>query len=189
MTKEILFFDTDCLSAFLWVNEESILPKLYPGKIVIPQKVYEEISNPKITHLKARVDMLVSQGLVTIQPLLIDSDEYELYTQFTHHPESGFKIIGEGEAASLAMAASSNGVVASNNLKDIMQYIKKLNLKHLTTGDILIEAYNSGLITKIDGENIWKQMISKRRKLGANSFEEYMETKKGEFSIIARSNV
>ncbi len=30
MTSQ-LFFDTDCLSAFLWVKEENILFKLYPG--------------------------------------------------------------------------------------------------------------------------------------------------------------
>ena len=30
-----LFFDTDCISAFLWVKEENILFKLYPGKIIL----------------------------------------------------------------------------------------------------------------------------------------------------------
>ena len=39
-----IFFDTDCLSAFLWVNNESLLPILYPGKIVIPEQVYVELS-------------------------------------------------------------------------------------------------------------------------------------------------
>ena len=30
-----LFFDTDCLSAFLWINDTNILQALYAGKIVI----------------------------------------------------------------------------------------------------------------------------------------------------------
>lgn len=35
MTDKI-FFDTDCLSAFLWIKNENILVKLYGGKIVLP---------------------------------------------------------------------------------------------------------------------------------------------------------
>ncbi len=31
MTNE-LFFDTDCLSAFLWINDTNILHELYGGK-------------------------------------------------------------------------------------------------------------------------------------------------------------
>lgn len=44
MTKQ-LFFDTDCLSSFLWVHREDILLRLYPGKIVLPQQVFNELSN------------------------------------------------------------------------------------------------------------------------------------------------
>jgi len=51
-----LFFDNDCISAFLWVRNESLLVKLYPGRIVIPKPVYDELSYPGIAHLKASVD-------------------------------------------------------------------------------------------------------------------------------------
>lgn len=61
-----LFFDTDCLSAFLWVRNESLLPQLYPGKIIIPRPVYTELCRPNISHLKDRVDMLLVQNLVSI---------------------------------------------------------------------------------------------------------------------------
>jgi len=30
-----LFIDTDCISSFLWVKEENIILKLYPGRIVV----------------------------------------------------------------------------------------------------------------------------------------------------------
>jgi len=39
MTKK-LYFDTDCLSSFLWVNQEEILFKLYPGMMVVPNEVF-----------------------------------------------------------------------------------------------------------------------------------------------------
>ena len=49
---EPLFFDTDCISAFLWVDHESILSKLFPGRIVIPKEVYDELSHPGVNRVK-----------------------------------------------------------------------------------------------------------------------------------------
>lgn len=43
--------------------------------------------------------------------------------------------------------------------------------------DILVEAYNLKLITEEEGNSIWEQMINKRRKLGANTFSEYLKNK------------
>lgn len=48
---DFLFFDTDCISAFLWVNEESLLEKLYPCKIVIPKEVYNGLRHSCATLL------------------------------------------------------------------------------------------------------------------------------------------
>jgi len=49
MTKE-LFFDTDCLSSFLWIGDTSIIEAFYGGKIVLPEPVYEELDNPTVPH-------------------------------------------------------------------------------------------------------------------------------------------
>lgn len=35
---EQLIFDTDCISAFLWVGRENLLLKLYAGRIVLPKQ-------------------------------------------------------------------------------------------------------------------------------------------------------
>ena len=58
MTKPLIF-DTDCLSAFLWVNQRSLLVQLYPGQIVIPSEVLTELSFPGIAHLKARINLMI----------------------------------------------------------------------------------------------------------------------------------
>jgi hypothetical protein len=65
-----LFFDTDCISAFLWVRNESLLPQLYPGRIVIPRPVYEELSNPRIAHLRVRIDALISASTLILTYML-----------------------------------------------------------------------------------------------------------------------
>ena len=177
LLTESFFFDTDCLSAFLWVGNESILPQLYPGKIVIPKPVYTELDRPSISHLKARVDALVAANLVTIQEIAVGSDEYETYYQLTEEPTRGHKIIGSGEAASLALAKYYGGIVASNNLRDILTYITEFALKYTTTADILVDAYERGFITESQGNTIWSNMLSKRRRIGGASFSDYLVIK------------
>ena len=103
------------------------------------------------------------------------TEGHQLYTEFTRKPKPGHVVIGRGEAASLALAKSENGIVASNNLKDIAQYITEYQLSHKTTGDILTEALDSGFITEQEGNTLWANMLKKRRKLGANSFTEYLK--------------
>ncbi|MBD3949901.1 hypothetical protein I4Q36_07715 [Tuanshanicoccus lijuaniae] len=175
MTDSV-FFDTDCICAFLWSNEESLLEKMYPGKIVIPKEVYNEIDRPTIPHLKARVDKLIAKGSASIVSMDIRSEEYALYRKLTTYSE-GNRVIGSGEAASISLAKKYNGVLGSNNLKDIGYYINKYSLKHITTGDILVEAYRKRLITEQEGNAIWTSMLNKKRKIGATSFTEFLEAR------------
>ncbi|MCR5478953.1 MAG: hypothetical protein K6F27_03720 [Ruminococcus sp.] len=169
-----LFFDTDCLAAFLWVNNQNIIAQLYGNRIIIPKQTYNELAYPTTPHLKQRVDALINSGAAQIVDMSVDSKEYELFIKMTTNPDDGYKIIGDGEAASIALAKENNGILASNNFKDISYYVQKYSLAHVTTGDILVEALNKGIITEQQGNQIWFDMLSKRRKLGASSFSEYI---------------
>lgn len=170
-----LFFDTDCISAFLWVKSESLLAKLYPGNIVIPKPVYDELSYPRISHLLERVNSLLSAGQARTETISTDSEAYELYYELAYKPTQNRVVIGKGEAACIALAKFCNGIVASNNLADISVYIKEYGLRHITTGDILIEALDRGYISEAQGNAIWASMLSRKRKLGAASFTDYMQ--------------
>ena len=64
MTEQ-LFFDTDCLSSFLWVGQEQLLLQLYPGKIVLPKQVFDELSHPSIRHIGAKIESLQRAGKVS----------------------------------------------------------------------------------------------------------------------------
>ncbi len=169
-----LFFDCDCISAFLWINGQNILSQLYSKKIIISKQAYNELSNPSVPHLKQRVDALVNIGDACIYDMDVNSEEYKLFLRMTTCPEKGYKIIGDGEAAAIALAKENDGIIASNNLRDIVQYISKYNLKHITTGDILVKALRCGIITESEGNMIWKSMIAKQRKLGAATFSDYL---------------
>ena len=172
-----LFFDTDCLSAFLWINDTNILHELYGGKIVLPEPVYLELSNPSIPHIKQRADIMISNKDVSVKTIDTGTEEYKLYTELVR-AKKGQKSIGRGEAGGIALAKTYNGILASNNYADVAPYIEKYNLKHIDTGQILLEALDKGLITEADGNNIWKKMLARKRKLPAQSFSEYLTNKK-----------
>ncbi len=168
-----LFFDTDCLSAFLWINDTNILQALYGGKIVLPDAVYSELSNPSIPHIKKRTDELINANVAIVQEIKVGTTEYLLFDSLVKGINGEIKI-GRGEAAGIALAKTYNGILASNNYRDIAPYIKKYQLQHIDTGHILIEAMNKKIITETEGNVIWQKMLDKNRMLPAKSFTEYL---------------
>ena len=170
-----IYFDSDCLSAFLWVRNENLLAQLYK-QIIIPRQVYQELSFPGIAHLKRRIDTLIENQQANIAEILVGSKEYDLYYELTVNPKAGHLVIGKGEAAAISLAKEYGGVVASNNLRDIEYYIREFDLKHTTTADILVEALHRRLITEEQGNRLWAAMLAKRRQLGAATFSTYLAT-------------
>lgn len=174
-TNPPLYFDTDCLSAFLWIENESILTQLYPGRVIIPKQVYDELSS--VPRLQGRIDTLLGRNEVELLEIEADTPAAELYAELTGSPRPGHTVIGRGEAASLALSKTFNGIVASNNLRDITQYIEEYQLQHKTTGDILVEALDAGIITEQTGNSLWSNMLRRRRWLGAPSFTDFLRQK------------
>ena len=171
MTDRI-FFDTDCLSAFLWVRGESILSRLYAGRIILPAQVYDELR--RVPHLLARVDRMKGEGDLSVDSMEVGSAEYQEYLQMITSPDRGSRIIGKGEAAGIAMARARGGILASNNLRDISSYVEKYGLEHITTGDILVEALQVGMISEDEGNELWANMRRRRRMLPTATFTDYL---------------
>lgn len=174
MTDSI-FIDTDCISAFLWVNGQSLVEQLYGGRIIVPRQVYDEIDRPCVAHLRERLDLMISRASVEILSMDILSEEYEMFRSLTVYSEQNKRVIGRGEAACISLAKKYNATIASNNLRDIMPYVRRYNLKHISTGDIICEAYDKGYISEDDANELWQRMLEKRRMLGASSFTEYLK--------------
>jgi predicted nucleic acid-binding protein len=161
------------------VDNESILAKLFPGRIVIPKEVYDELSHPgvnRVKGLKEQIDFMLQSKDATIETIIVGTDTYNLYRKLTTNPDPGHKIIGRGEAASISLAKEKQGILASNNLRDISPYVIEYGLSHLTTGDILKIALDRGLINESQGNALWANMIARRRKLGYASFSDYLES-------------
>ena len=175
---EPLFFDTDCISAFLWVDEENILTEMLPERIVVPKPVYDELSHPglnRIKALKTQLDTLIAAGQAKIETIMTDTKEHELYEKLILEPDCGHTYIGKGEAAAIALAKEKGGILASNNLKDVADYVREFGLLHITTGGIMKAALEKGILTEQQGNIIWKNMLAKRRKLGYASFSDFLQ--------------
>ena len=155
---EPLFLDTDCLSTFLVVGQENLVLRLYAGRIGIPQQVYEELK--KVHFMKNKVDALRQAGKVVLYQISAGTVEGDLYFKLTTKPDEGYKIIGSGEAAAITLTKQYNGILGSNNMRDILPYIRLYHLQHRTSADIMAEALEQHLISEGQGNAIWKRYAS-----------------------------
>lgn len=166
------FYDTDCLSCFIVIDDTSILEEQFKC-IYLPYEVYEEFDRPHIQNLKNRVDNLIKKGFVKVIKFDTNSEDYLLFMELSSDYFSD-KTIGKGEAAVIVHAKKHNGIVASNNTRDIMPYVEKYNLERITTGDILVMALENGIITEKEGNIIWSKMLKRNRWLNADTFTSYL---------------
>ena len=84
--------------------------------------------------------------------------------------------IGKGEAAALSLAILNNGVIASNNLKDVKKIAQKNSIPIMTSSIILTALYEKGLLSKTEIETVWAEMKKRNTALPAETFEIYYKT-------------
>lgn len=173
MTK-IIFFDTDCISSFLWTKTEHLLIHCFGDDMIIPTQVYSEIS--RVPHLRKQIDDLVNDGYMTVEAIQTGSEENKVYAALTDHTKvNKLPLIGRGEAAAIVLSKKYKGVLASNNLRDVKYYVDLYNLNHVTTADIIHKVVKDGLLTIFQADEIWIQMINKRRKLPFDTYSLFLD--------------
>lgn len=168
---EIVFFDADCLCSFIWAKVEDVLFRCLDGAdFVLPDQVYDEIS--RVAYLKRRVDFLMRGGRLRKEGISLNGEDLSLYFELTSGPRF-LPVIGKGEAAGIVLAKRHDGILASNNLRDVKRYVRKFGLKHITTAEILYLAVRKGVIAFDQTCQSWLAMLSKKRKLPFKTFTEY----------------
>ena len=171
MIEPPLILDADFISSFAWVNRLDILEGLYPKRMVILDEVFEELD--RVPHLVARVEVSVKNGHVKRMSIFADSPEA---LQLGKLLDTGK--YGSGEAACMAYLTQHDGILGSNNLSDVKAFCIQNNKCLLTTADVMYQAFKAGLIGLDEANRIWSEMISKKRKLPASSFSNYLSTTK-----------
>jgi len=172
-TEPPLVLDADFISSFAWVNRLDILESLFPKRMIILDEVLVELN--RVPHLASKVNVSISNGHIKHEEMFANSPEAQ---QLGKLLETGR--YGSGEAACMAYLTQHDGILGSNNLSDVKAFCIQCNRQLLTTADVLYQAYETSLVGLEEADSIWSGMISKRRKLPASSFSEYIASlKKG----------
>lgn len=174
MNKPV-FYDTDCLECFLFVDATYILEALF-SKIIIPEQVYNEIMDENTPSIVKANFKKLTERFVEIQEMPFGSLQYLAYKSI----EKGFwsetgKICGTGESAAMALAHLNNGIIASNNLSDVGEYIESLDIELITSSMILTKALEKEIISEDTAALLYVDMIEKGIRLPKNSFWEYYD--------------
>ncbi len=166
-TEPPIVLDSDFLSSFAWVKRLDILEGLYSKRMVVLEEVLEELR--RVPHLASRVQSSIKRGHIRTEAMLADSPEaLRLATLL----DSGR--YGSGEASCMAYLTERDGILASNNLSDVKAFCRRNRKSLLTTADALYRAYTMGQINLEEADEIWARMLSKKQKLPAPSFTDYL---------------
>jgi hypothetical protein len=146
--------------------------------MVVLEEVLEELR--RVPHLASRVELSIKNGHIRSEAMLADSPEALQLAKFL---ESGR--YGGGEASCMAYLTQRDGILGSNNLSDVRAFCNKNKKGLLTTAKVLHQAYEIGQINLGEANEIWAGMLSKKQKLPASSFTEYLSAiEKGEASQV-----
>lgn len=175
MKNKPIFYDSDFLICFLEIGEVELLFNLF-SKIVIPSPVYLELSkeqSPKI--IKDTLKSLIDEKKVEVKELEFNTQEYIKYLCIKKGYWTNNKPIGMGESSAMALAIVNNGIIASNNLKDIFEICKEFDVPILTSAIFLAKLYELNFISMNHAERIWKKILDINQILPKGTFGEYFE--------------
>ena len=116
----------------------------------------------------------LKEGFLEIREIPFASNEYITYKSI----ERGFwsqtgKVCGKGESAAMTLAHLNNGIVASNNLSDVEEYIESLDIELLTSSMILSKAVEKSIVSEDTANVLWKGMVDEGIYLPKDSFSDY----------------
>jgi predicted nucleic acid-binding protein len=170
-----VFYDADCLECFLFVDAGYILEELF-SKIIIPEQVYDEIMFENTPTVVKKNFEKLKKGFVEIREISFASQEYYTFRLIREGcwSKTG-QVCGPGESAAMALAHLNNGIVASNNLSDVSEYVESLDIELITSSMILTQAVKKEIITESTANSLWVDMIGNGIDLPKDSFSEYYD--------------
>lgn len=171
MYDEKIFYDSDCLICFLIVDQCEILQKLF-SKVIVPSIVQKEILSLRLNpRIKYNFQRLIQMNFVEVRTMKTHSVEHRIFLKILEK----YSFVGPGEAATIALACQNNGVVASNNLLDVRGLVEDYDLNLITTAFIMAKAYENGIKTRKELDEIWKDMLDNGRKRSLPNFKSFTD--------------
>jgi predicted nucleic acid-binding protein len=156
MTKKFsepkILLDCDVIIHFIKAGKQLLLPKIYPGRLVILDKIFNELMLRPSN--KIPVGNFISYSKIEVIPMPKNIEIIKEYAFLK-------KTKGDGEAACMAVARHTNEYIASSNLKDIRIYCEQHSIVYLTTMDILLEAYKLEIMSEVECDAFIREVKSK----------------------------
>lgn len=147
-----ILLDCDVIIHFIKAGKQLLLPKIYPGRFVILDKIYDELMIRPSNRIP--VGNFIKYTKIEVIPMPKNIEIIKEYALLK-------KTKGVGEAACMAVARHTNEYIASSNLKDIRVYCEQHSIVYLTTMDILLEAYKLGMMSEVECDAFIKEVKSK----------------------------
>ncbi|MBL7885882.1 MAG: hypothetical protein JNJ52_03985 [Flavobacterium sp.] len=161
-----ILLDSDVIIHFTKAGQQLQLPKIFPGRFVILDKVKAELDKRKKSLVA--LENFIEWTKIEVIPF---PNNKEIIIEYARLKAS----MGDGEAACMAVAKYNKDYIASSNLKDIRTYCEYFGIIYLTTMDILLEAYKKGILDEVACDTFIKEVKSKDCKLidGIDSIKQY----------------
>lgn len=171
-----IVFDNDCISSFSWIHKLDLIKKAFKNPIIIPEPVYSELSMMKrsrFSYVFTDIKKEIENDKFIYKEIKITDIFFKEYLELISVEKDDW--IGKGEASAIVIARHLNGVLASNNLSDVLPHIKGGQPPLICTENILVYCYEKKLISEDVGESMWQQMKDKKRKLPNCSFHSIIQ--------------
>ncbi len=171
--KRDLVLDADVIIHFFEGGCALLLGKILKEyNILVPDIVFNELKkNPRTRHMYER---LFSADFISEISLDNDKVAKKIYFQLLKSKK------GTGESACMAICLAQGMVLASSNLTDTLSWCCENKIQYLTTMDIILLAYESGVMDKSDCDYFIYEVKSKGSILvpGIDTIEDYRDKKK-----------
>ncbi len=166
MTTRVVVTDTCALINLIHVGRLPILGDLPGYEFVIPDHVYEEVTDPG---QRQALDDALDHGKLKKEPL-VDLGAIDLY--------AGLRAtLGSGEAACLAMAVTAGWMIASDERRLFRrEAVARLGEDRLlTTVRLYVLAIEAGLLSVEQADQDKDELERRRFKTGVSSFRELVK--------------
>ena len=161
-----ILLDCDVIIHFTKAGQQLLLPKIFPNRFVILDKVKAELDKRKKSIVA--LENFIEWTKIEVIPFPKDCEIVKEYAILKSDK-------GDGEAACMAVAKYTKDYIASSNLKDIKKYCNENGIVYLTTMDILLEAFKKGILNELECDTFIKEVKSKDSKLidGVDTIKQY----------------
>lgn len=149
-----------------------LLQLLYTDNIIIPTHVLEEATLK--SELYSELSNMVEEEIFQTYQI-VKLNEIRRFAKLERRFKDNGEEEAKGEAAVLTIAEILSGTVCSDNLSDVMPYIKRHDMSLKTTLSILYDAYYEEVINYKEGDRMIKRIIKQGNRIPVTDFQQVID--------------